>query len=338
MTGFRFLSRSVSGAAAAATGIAVLAAMAACDPTFGLGLPSTRALESGAGGSLTSAPSFEIQGSYKDSGEQWSIDLQVTRPATEHVTLMSSTVSLEGIILSDAAYFRGQQFLTQHMGSDPFSQNLAKAAGNAWWKGSPGTVPRLVDLMDGDSFRTAFLGPVVTKRTDHVSVDGIDAAEMSGARADVFISEQAPYHLLRIRMKKGVVVDSIAEGDLRYGKFGQDFQIAAPGDVIDFSNLSTLPPVYTVVSVDTSGCASPCAVSAVVKNLGGLTGATSPSTITFTMTEATSGKVLGSCKTQVAPDVAYNATTTVGCTISGLNGQPPNAAVVTAAADNPGHA
>jgi len=34
-----------------------------------------------------------------------------------------------------------------------------------------------------------------------------------------------------------------------------------------FSNLSTLTPIYTVVSVDTSGCGSQCAVLALVKNL-----------------------------------------------------------------------
>jgi hypothetical protein len=40
---------------------------------------------------------------------------------------------------------------------------------------------------------------------------------------------------------------------------------------------------------------------------------------------------------QVVPDVGYNATKTVGCTIS-MNGQPGSAAIVTAKADNPGHA
>jgi hypothetical protein len=47
--------------------------------------------------------------------------------------------------------------------------------------------------------------------------------------------------------------------------------------------------------------------------------------------------VLGTCEAPVTPDVGYNATTTVSCTMS-LSGQPENAAVVTATADNPGHA
>jgi hypothetical protein len=43
---------------------------------------------------------------------------------------------------------------------------------------------------------------------------------------------------------------------------------------------------------------------------------------------------LGSCQAQVQPDVGYNATTTVSCTIDGVQAQ--NAAVVTASATNPG--
>jgi hypothetical protein len=55
------------------------------------------------------------------------------------------------------------------------------------------------------------------------------------------------------------------------------------------------------------------------------------------MTTTSSGAVLGSCQVQVVPDVGYNATETVGCTI-GMNGQPGSATIVTARADNPGRA
>jgi len=160
---------------------------------------------------------------------------------------------------------------------------------------------------------------------------------MSSARADVYIASQSPYHVLRVHMKSGVVIDGLADGDFRYGNFNQDFGISSPSDVIDFSNLSTLPPIYTVVSVDASGCASPCVVSALLKNLGGMTGAKAPSTITFTMTASASKAVLGTCQVKVVPDVVFNATTTIRCTIN-LSGQSGNAALVTATADNPGHA
>jgi len=198
-------------------GAAAVVALSACDAPFNLGQPSTRALENGAAGTLTAATSFEIIGSYSESGDPWSIDLQVVRPATQHVTVSKADLKLEAIIFkdpagsgpTDAAYFRGNQYLSQHMGSDPNSRNLVKAAGNAWWKGPTGGVPRLPDFTDGSSFRATFLGPAVAQRFDHVSMDGVDAVNLSGPRADVFVATAPPYRLLRVRMKKGAAVDGI---------------------------------------------------------------------------------------------------------------------------------
>lgn len=335
-------------------GAAVLAAVSACDPTFALGQPTTRALEDGAAASLDAAKSFRISGSYTDqattltapassartnpAGARVGVDLEFVRPSTAHVVVSAADVKLEAIVLGSDAYFRGNQFLSQHMGSDPVSRNLVRVAGNAWWKGSAGEVPRLPDLTDGKSFRSTFLGTAVTQRTDHVSVNGLDAVELSGPRADVFIASNPTHRVLRLHIKNGVVVDGISDGDLRFDNFDRDFQIAAPSDVIDFSNLSTLPPIYTVVSVDTSGCGSPCAVSALLKNLGGMSGGQAPSTITFTVNDPASGQALGICHVQVQPDVGFNSTTKVACTMAGLNGEQVNAATVTATADNPGRA
>jgi hypothetical protein len=303
---------------------------------LGLDLPTTRSLETGATGTLVAADSFEITGSYSEGSDHWSIDLQLSRPGSEHVTVTTADVKLEAIIIGNNAYFRGQQFLSAHMGSDTASRSFVRAAGNGWWKGSAGHVPQLTDLTDGNVFRSTFLGPAITQRTDHVSVDGVDAVDLSGARGEVFITAKAPYRVLRVRLKHGVVVDGIRDADLRFVNYNHDFGISAPADVIDFSNLTTLPPIYTVVSVDTSRCGSPCVVSAMLKNLGGLLHAQAPSTITFTMKDTASRQVLGSCQTQVVPDVGYNATTTVTCRIDNMTAQQANAATVTATPDNPG--
>jgi hypothetical protein len=341
-------------ALAVTAGVAVLTAMAGCDPTFALGQPTTRALENGAVASLDGAKSFRISGTYTDRSTtlttpaspartapaevRVTVDLQVVRPDTLRVVVSAADVKLEAIVIGSDAYFRGNTYLSQHMGGDQLSRNLVRVAGNSWWKGSVGNVPSLPDLTSGSSFRATFLGTAVTQRSDHVSVDGVNAVSLSGPRADVFVAASPPYRVLRVRIKNGVVVDGITDGDLRFDRFDQDFQIAAPRDVIDFSNLSSLPPIYTVVSVDTSGCASPCAVSALLKNLGGATGALAPSTVTFTMTDSASGKVLDTCQARVQPDVGFNSTTTVGCTMSGAGTQQVSAAIVTATADNPGHA
>ncbi len=318
-------------------GAVVVAGLTACDLPFGLDRPTTRSLESGATGTLIAADSFEITGSYSEGSNRWSIDLQRSAPGSEYVTVSAADVKLEAIIIDNNAYFRGQQFLSAHMGSDIVSRSFVKAAGNGWWKGgSAGHAPQLTDLTDGNVFRATFLGPAITQRTDHVSVDGVDAVELSGARGEVFITAQAPYRVLRVRLKHGVVVDGIRDADLRFVNYNQDFGISAPADVIDFSNLTTLPPIYTVLSVDTSGCGARCVVSALLKNLGGLLHARAPSTITFTMTDTASRQLLGSCQTQVVPDVGYNATTSVTCTIDNVPAQQSNAATVTATPDNPG--
>ena len=342
----RYISRAVSAfrsplrvsdrVRAGLVGAAVVASLSACDLPFGLALPTTRSLESGATGTLTAADSFEITGSYSDGTNQWSMDMQVHRPGSEHLTVTAGDVKLEAIILGNKAYFRGQEFLSAHMGSDLVSRSFVKAAGNGWWTGSAAQIPQLTDLTDGNAFRSTFLGQAVTKRTDHVSVNGVDAVLLSGARGDVFISAQAPYRVLGVRLQHGVVVDGVRDADLSFVNYNSNFQISAPTDVIDFSNLSTLPPIYTVVSVDTSGCGSPCLVSALLKNLGGLVHAQAPSTITFTMTDMASRQVVGRCQTQVVPDVTYNATTTVTCSIDNVSAQQSNAATVTATPDNPG--
>ena len=308
----------------------LVAASAACDP---FGLPSTRALENGAESMLSSAQSYEMSGRYTAEGVRWTVDMQVMRPDRRHLEAGSANEAVEAIVIGTTAYFRGQAFLRRHLGSDTLSQTLAKAAGDAWWKGQVGLVPELPDLTKGRAFRANFLGAAVTSRTDHQQVGGVDAVRLSGARADVYIESAAPYRLLRIRLKDGVVVDGIAAADLRFSNVDRDFGIAAPTDVLDFSNLSTLPPVYTVVSVDTSACASPCVVSAEVKNVGGATAARAPSTVTFTMTDPVSRQAIGACSTTVQPDVGYNSTTSVSCTI---NARPVNGATVAASAENPG--
>ena len=311
-------------------GAAVVAALSACDP---FGLPATRALEAGAKSMLTSSRSFEVAGVYSASGGDWKVDMQLERPDARHIVITHQGVTLEAAIIGAEAYFRGPDFLAQHLAGNPLGSTLVKATGNAWWKDSATLVPSLPNFTDGAEFASTFLGSAVTRRTDHQTVAGTDAVELSGARADVFIASAPPFSLLRVHLNKGVVVDGIIDADLQYSHVGTEFKIAAPVDVIDFGNFSTLPPIYTVVSVDTSACGSTCIVSARLRNLGGMTRAQAPSTVTFTLSDAGSGQKLGSCQTTVQPDVGYNSTTTVSCTI----GVPAtNAAVVTATAVNPG--
>ena len=308
---------------------AAICLLAACDP---FGLPSTRSLESGAADMLSSAQSFEVKGGYTAGGTDWTVDIQLARPKKEHLVVSNGADSVEAIVIGDTAYFRGHDFLARHL-TDPRSQSLVEAAGNSWWKGLAVALPQLPELTDGAAFRAAFLGPAVSTRTDHRPVGGVDAVELSGVRADVFIGSAPPYPLLRVVIPSGVTVDGITVANLFYSHAGADFGIEPPAAVLDFGNTSTLPPIYTVESVDTSTCASPCVVAASLRNIGGLAGARAPSSVTFTMSDPVSKQSLGVCVAIVQPDVAFNSTTIVSCTIAA---QPVNAALVTAVADNPG--
>ena len=333
--------------------VAVLA-LSACDLPFGIGSPTTRALENGAAASLQQG-SYEIIGFYTQTvvappppivsgarvsapavGTRWTIDLQLSnQPPARRMSVSNGDVKLDAIVLPSVAYFSGQAFLLQFLGGDPRSRDLARAAGNGWWTGPATLVPKLVDLTSSDAFRSTFLGSAITSRKDHLTIDGSDAVELSGPRADVYIASAAPNRLLRLVIPKKVTIDGIGQSDLHYSNYDKEFDLSAPKDVIDFSNLSTLPPIYSVLSVDTSKCNSPCVVSALLKNLGGPTGARAASTITFTLTDPATKAVAGTCTATVSPDVGFNATTTASCTIP-LSGAPPNAGVVTAAPNNPG--
>lgn len=323
---------------APAAAIMFLTASACSNPLDVASLPSTRALESGAADSLTNAKSFEITGDYSEDGSRWSIDAQFVPPSTEHAVLTGSNVQLETIIIGGSAYFRGQQFLAQHTAGDANTQSLVRAAGNAWWKASSAGLARLPDFTDGQSFRATFLGPVASRRVDRVAVGGQPAVDLAGVRGDVYIAATPPYQALRVHLNRRVTVDGLSDADMRYTNFNKDFGITAPQDVIDFSNLSTLPPIYFVTSIDTSGCGSPCVLAAQLKNLGGRGDAKAPSSVAFTVTDAASGNPVGTCSATVAPDVGYNATTSVSCTIGNLDVQNLNAALVAATVDNPGRA
>lgn len=303
----------------------------ACNP---FGLPATHALEGGAEGMLNSARSFEITGRYAAGGSLWKVDLQLVRPATRHIVITTSNgESVEAIIVGSDGYFRGKEFLARHLGDNPLTPSLVNAAGSGWWKDQTALVPALPDFTSGAAFRATFLGSAVTNRTDHQSVEGLDAVELSGPRADVYIASAPPFRLLRVHLRIGAIVDGIQDADLQYSNVDKDFNLVAPTDVIDFANLSTLPPIYTVVSIDTSACASPCVVSAKLKNLGGTAAARAPSTVEFAMSDPVSGGSIGTCAATVQPDVGYNATTSVSCTMSAA---VVNAAVVTATVSNPG--
>src|SRR5215831_1347386 len=98
---------------------AAVLALSACDLPFGVGTPTTRALEGGVEDSLNSSSSFEVTGFYTQvqtpppaplvsgarvtppqAGARWTIDLHVNSGlAAQHMLLTTTGVKLEAIVL-----------------------------------------------------------------------------------------------------------------------------------------------------------------------------------------------------------------------------------------------
>src|SRR5256885_11575884 len=136
--------------------------LSACDLPFGIGSPTTRALESGAAASLQQR-TLEITGvttqtvvappppivsgarvSAPAVGTRWTIDLQLSnQPPARRMSVSNGDGKLDAIVLPSVPYFSGQAFLLQFLGGDPRSRDLAPAAGNRMWTGPapPGAKP-----------------------------------------------------------------------------------------------------------------------------------------------------------------------------------------------------
>src|SRR5260221_5453394 len=210
------------------TGLAALLVLSACEPPLGLGLATTRELENGALAGLGSARSVERAGSYLDSGDPWQVDVQVGQDGARHLVASSRGMDLEAILIGKDGYFRSQDLLARQLNGSPGSQSLARAAGNGWWKGPLASTPTFADFTQGDRVKATFINADLASRRDHVTDVGMDTAELSGPRADVYIEEAAPHELVRLRMQPGTTVDGITRADLRYRHYGADFKFVPP--------------------------------------------------------------------------------------------------------------
>jgi hypothetical protein len=299
--------------------VGISALVAACSAPLGIGQTSTADLINTANSELDSAKSFEVSGRFSDAGKKYTMDLQLRRPSSVHLTMTINGVGLEAIEVGPKAYYRGADFLAQAAGpaaGSPTGPRLVKAVGDRWWTASEKPAPDLSGLTDNQKLKANFLNSLLVNRKEHVTVSGLDTVELSGKDGTVNISDTTPHRLVRVQVPSGMTVDGYTDADLRFSNYGKDFSITAPSGVLDFSDPSTLPPLYDVLSVDSSGCrsASSCVVAATVKNRTGLAGAPAQSTVTFNLSDS-GGKSIGTCSAGIAPDVANGATTTVSCKV-----------------------
>jgi hypothetical protein len=312
-------------------------------PFGGQSLASTPQLVNGAADGLAKATGFEVTGAATEEGASYTLDVQLTPPNTNHVTLtQNSTLNVESVEVNGKVFYRGRAFIALLLGSGASDQQLAKAVGDRWFTSSSAVPFDTGAFTDASKVKDNFLSTSSMKRKDNVSSNGAMTAELTADDYILNITEASPYRLVMLRTAPGKTVQKLSDAKLSYGNYNKDFAIQTPTDVVDKDNHSTWPPMYTRVSINNSRCDDPCILSAKYRNDGGMTGASAPSTINFTLTSKADGSVLASCKVPITQDVANGQTVTEACSLessawTAFNKVNGNVYVYNAVVDNPAY-
>ena len=295
--------------------------IAACGLPFGLGRASTSQLENGAADNLAKAKSFEAKGTFSESGTSYKFDTEYVAPSTEDVKVTQGNLDYEILQLSGKVYVKGSQYLASVIGNSPEDQSIVKVVADRWYTTKDITPIDTSSITDANKVKANFLTTIADKRSDDVNIDGQQTAELTLSDSIVNITENSPYRLVRLRSVKGKTVNGVSDFDMTFSNYDKDFGIQQPTNVFDFDDPTTWPPLYKVDSVSqktvpgTSSCDDPCVLSAVMENLGGVNGASSPSTVTFSLTSDTDNSSLGTCKVTIQPNHPHGQQFNVSCSI-----------------------
>jgi hypothetical protein len=292
---------------------------AACGLPFGLGLPSTSQLINGADDTIAKTSGFEITGSFTQASDKYSVDMQyqASGPAV-HMDVTKGSTHVEQLQVSGKVYARGQDVVGSYTGSDDFGQAAAKLIGSNYFTTKSLQRIDLSEITNADKVKANFLTSATYSRKDHEQVNGQDTAELSDSESILNITESSPFQLVRIRTKPGSSLSGTSDVDFTLRNYGKNFNLVTPAVTFDLDTFDGFPPFYSVAgSININGCnADPCVISAVLVNKGGVTTASAPPTITFTLTNKADNSALGSCQVTIAPNVAHGASTAKGCSIT----------------------
>jgi hypothetical protein len=301
--------------AVVAIGAAGLLAAACNLPFLVPSLASTTQLINGASDSFGKASGFELTGIFQDTTSSYTMDVQYTAPATAHIAMTLNGLQVEVIQTDGRVYYRGQDFAASQVGSNAGAQKVVRAIGDRWFTTKSATPLDMSGFTDASKVKANFLQNFTVARKDNVSSSGLMTAELSADNYILNITEASPHRLVYLRTPPGKSVDNFTNLKFAITNYDKNFGTAAPTNVFDVDDQSTWPPLYTVVSVENSGCSDPCMLSAVLRNDGGLTGASAPSTVTFSLLDSGNNS-LGSCKVTISPDIANGKQVTESCSIS----------------------
>ena len=287
----------------------------------GIGQASTSDLINGAGTELAQATGLEVSGAFSRDSEDFSVDIQMNPPHSAHITASKSStsqtsVNYEAVQIDRKDYYRSLDVARIAAGDTAEARMVARMLGGRWftYKGKPFDLGMFASAAD---IKANFLTDLKVSRKDNVDAGGQNTAQLASGDYVLNITEASPHRLVFLQTVAGKTVQGMSQAHMAIKNYNKDFAIEAPTRVIDLDDPTTWPPLYTIVSVENSRCGTPCTLSAQVKNLGGLEGASAPSTVTFDLTNSANHKVLGSCMVTIQPNVQHNQAVTERCTISG---------------------
>ncbi|HEY6876230.1 MAG TPA: hypothetical protein VI384_07705 [Candidatus Dormibacteraeota bacterium] len=299
---------------------AALLMIGACGLPFGLGRPSTAQLENGAADNMAKAKSFEAKGSMTQDSKPYTFDIEYVAPSDVHISAQQAGLNFEVLQVNGSVYYKGTDYLNS-LTTDADAKKVFKAAGSRWITSKDIQSIDTSSITDVNKVKASFLTTIAQQRTDDVTVDGRQTAELTLSDSILNISEDQPYQLVRVRSVKGKTVNGVTDMDMTFSNYGKDFSLSQPTDAFNLDDPTTWPPYYQVDSVSqktvsgTTSCDDPCVLSAVIENRGGVNGASAPSTVTFSLTSDTDNSVLGSCKVTIQPDKPHAQKFNASCSI-----------------------
>jgi hypothetical protein len=301
-----------------AVAAALLAGGCGVLPFGGPHLDTNAQLLNGAIDSLVKASSFEEAGAFSEGAYNFSVDIQFVAPATMHANIQRNGIVFEMTQIDGKTYYRSLDLAALLAASGQSDLRMTHAIGDRWFTSkTAASIDVSGALTNLSTIKATFFNTIGLKRKDNVVSGGVNSAELSGSDYALDISESSPHRLMSMRTASGKsVYGDFVNLDIAFTNYNKGFDIAAPTGSLDVDDATTWPPLYTRASMSNSHCNDPCILSAVFQNDGGTMGASSPSTVTFTLTDSSSGSLFGSCKVTIQPDVPHGGSVTETCRIS----------------------
>lgn len=284
-------------------------------PLIGHSLPTTAQLINGAAAGFANATGVEVVGAFSQGTDNYAIDMQVNEPATAHVKVERNSTQIEVIQAGGKVYYRSPDMLNGLLGTTALDRSIEHAVGDRWYTYKDTQLIDLSPFTEPAKVKANFFNTLAVKRKDNVSSSGLMTAELSAQDFVIDITESSPHRLVFLKTAPGKLIQDYSDVHMVFTKYNQDFAIQAPTNVFDIDDHTTWPPLYYRVSINNSRCNDPCVLSAVFQNDGGTSGASSASTVTFSLADS-SKNPLGSCARAISPDVPNGQKVTVTCAIS----------------------